>query len=62
MALMFAHDSAAGRAAVSMTFRWMPLDHRSSPPCSTMTFVGRARACSYAARRRLHCSVLIAPL
>jgi hypothetical protein len=35
------HDSAAGSSAASITFRWMPLEKKSSPPSSTITRVSR---------------------
>ena len=46
IACRFSHDSIAGSSAASMTFRWMPLEKKSAPPMSTMTFVcRRERAC-----------------
>jgi len=40
----FSHDSCPGSSAASITFRWMPLEKKSSPPISTITFVLRLRA------------------
>ena len=62
IALMLRQDSSAGSALASIALRWMPLDQKSGPPNSTMTRVGRERACRNASRSRWHCAVLIAPL
>ncbi len=61
IALMFSHDSCAGSAAPSITFRWMPLEKKSRCPPSTSTDVGRVRANRSAASSRRQWSVLIAP-